>query len=91
MRGASRAEDKVAVYQYNRLVSGTKSFSTCANYAVLQSEVDHKESHLLAAKAIQSIFYMGTLQKILVGWKELHRFTRKTPETTGRIQIPEKS
>ena len=59
----SRPEDKVGAYEYARYVFGANSSPTCANYALLQTGIDNKEGHQIAAKAIKRNFYMEDFAK----------------------------
>ena len=56
-------QEKIDVYEYTRHVFGAKSSPTCANYALLQTGVDNRESHPIAAKAIKRNFYMDDFAK----------------------------
>ena len=55
--------ETVQLYEYQRHVVGAKSSPTCANYALKPVGLDNQEMYPIAAKAIQSNFYMDDFIK----------------------------
>ena len=50
---------------------GTRTSSTCANYALLKNGIDNKEGHQLALKAIKRNFYLDVFTKSVTTVEEV--------------------
>ena len=59
----SRTNEPVQIYEYQRHVFGAKSSPTCANYALKRVGLYNEKEYTIAAKAIQTNFYMDDFIK----------------------------
>ena len=58
-----RTNELVQLYEYQRHVFGAKSSPACANYALKRVGLDNEKEYPIAAKAIQTNFYMDDFIK----------------------------
>ena len=69
--GTKKLDDYIDVHEYTRHVFGVKSTPTCADYALLQTGMENKDSHLIAANANKRNFSVDNFAKSMATVEEV--------------------
>ena len=78
----------VGIYEYSTIVCGAKSNLTCANYALLSTGMDKRDSHPIFTEVIKLRFYMGLYARTVATVEEavrVYKDVRTTLQLRGAI------